>query len=105
MEYPVFEYPDSYVKTGRGSWMYSFFKERGEQRAINQCLASLTDVRRVCDAPCGYGHLFPYWHRKKFRLIGLDLSIPMVTLAREKLRKHRINGEIRHGDIFSLCNT
>lgn len=102
MDYPVFEHPDSYLKTRRGSWVYRFFKERGEQRALDQCLSSLTDVRLVCDAPCGFGHLFPYWHRKKFRFIGLDLSMPMVTLARERLREQKINGEVRYGDIFSL---
>ena len=82
--------------------MLSLFKQRGEQRALDRCLASLPDISLVCDVPCGFGHLFPYWHRKKFRIIGMDLSEPMVISAREELRKHKISGHVLYGDIFLL---
>jgi predicted TPR repeat methyltransferase len=102
MEYPIFKDPAGYLKTRRGSWVLSFIKQRGEQQALDRCLASLPDIRLVCDVPCGFGHLFPYWHRKKFRIIGMDLSEPMVISAKEVLRKHKISGDVLYGDIFSL---
>jgi SAM-dependent methyltransferase len=102
MEYPIFKDPAGYLKTRRGSWVLSFFKQRGEERALDQCLAPLPDIRLVCDAPCGFGHLFSYWHKRKFRIIGMDLSKPMVVSAREELRKREISGHVLYGDVFLL---
>jgi SAM-dependent methyltransferase len=102
VRYPIFISPDTYLKTVKGTWGFSFFKQRGEQWVLDRCLAALPDIRLVCDVPCGAGRLFEYWGRKGYRVIGVDLSIPMIRAAGEELLRLNLSGYSLYGDIFSL---
>lgn len=102
MQYPLFNDPESYLKTRRGSGSLTIFKEMGEQRALDRILSNLHDIRVVCDAPCGAGTLFPYWYRKGFKIIGVDLSVSMVNLASKFFEGPDPDGYVIHGDIVTL---
>ncbi len=102
MQYPLFNDPESYLKTRRGVFWASHLRKLMEENALDRIMAGLHDVRLVCDAPCGPGTLFPYWNRKGFKIIGVDLSIPMVNRASEYFKRQASGGYVLHGDIVSL---
>ncbi len=103
MNYPLFNDPTDYTKVRRGSGATGFFKRRAEWQSLDACIAGLPDVRSVCDAPCGPGTLFGYWDRRGFRIVGVDLSAPMVLCAsREIGRLADHSHAVRRGDVFSL---
>jgi hypothetical protein len=100
--YPLFENPREYLKVRRGKYLYGIFKRWSERRAINKSLNGLSDIEFVCDAPCGPGRLFPYWGKRGYRVIGVDLSDPMVAAARESCKNFNPRNEVIKGDAFSL---
>ena len=102
MNYPLFTAPEIYLKTRQGTVGFTYFKQIGERWALDRCVAMLSAVKSVCDAPCGYGTLFSYWSKKGFQVVGVDLSKPMVTEARDELSRVSLSGNVLYGDIFSL---
>lgn len=100
--YPLFKKPIEYMNFRKGGFFRGHFKRWSERRAIDRCLSGLSDIRTVCDCPCGPGRLFPYWKRKSLRIIGVDLSDPMVDAAVGKQNELGIYGSILKGDAFNL---
>jgi SAM-dependent methyltransferase len=56
-----------------------------EERVIVQALSGLPPGSTVLDAPCGTGRLIALLRRRGFRPTGCDISIAMMTVAREQL--------------------
>jgi hypothetical protein len=102
LQYPLFENPTHYLKVRQGSFLFGFFKRKGEQRALNRCVEGLADVRTLCDAPSGPGRLFRYWKKKDLHVTAVELSDPMVVAAREEHRRLKMSGSVLHGDVFGL---
>jgi len=100
--YPLFANPVEYLNFRKGGFFYGYFKRWSEKRAIDRCLSRLIDIRTVCDCPCGPGRLFLYWKRKSLRIIGVDLSDPMVDAAAGKRNELGMYGAVVKGDAFHL---
>jgi len=89
--------PESYLRRrgGRG------WRQWSEHRALSMCLRGLP-VRVVCDCPCGPGRVFGYWRRRDYSIIGVDISPPMVSAAREVLLEVGAQGRVVLGDVNEL---
>jgi hypothetical protein len=99
---PVFDNPERYLELRKGRSIWRFLKRRSEERALDWCLRGLDDVRTVCDAPSGPARLFEYWGGKGFRVIGVDISVPMVRAAEEEHHRLGLEGGVHFGDVFRL---
>lgn len=102
VKYPLFRRPERYMQNRRGGLLGGALKRFAERRAMDRCLRGLADIRRVCDAPCGPGRLFPYWCARGFHVVGVDLSEPMVDAATTEHRQLGLAGSVLHGDAFHL---
>ena len=99
---PLFDNPDQYLRLRKGSFFVRFLKRKAEERALDSCLRGLDAVRSVCDAPSGPARLFSYWGAKGYRVIGVDLSEPMVEAAAKEHRRLGLQGVVHRGDVFLL---
>ena len=102
LQCPLFDNPDQYLRLRKGSFFARFLKRKTEERALDWCLRGLDAVRSVCDAPSGPARLFPYWSGKGLRVIGVDLSEPMVAAAAKEHRRLGLQGLVHRGDVFLL---
>jgi ubiquinone/menaquinone biosynthesis C-methylase UbiE len=101
-EFPLFWNPEEYLKFRKGKFILGFFKRWFEMKAIDNCLKGLDDIHSVCDIPCGPGTLFPYWHKKGYKVIAADLSDPMIDAA-DKMSKHlNLEGSVIKCNAFAL---
>ena len=101
-KYPLFWNPEGYLKFRKGTFVLGFFKRWSEKRAIDKCLQGIDDVHTVVDVPCGPGTMFPYWHRKGYRVVGADLSSPMVDAATKMLKGLNLEGRVIKQNAFTL---
>lgn len=101
-EYPLFEEPDRYLACREGRGLSGWLKRWSEGRALDRCLGETEGVRSVCDVPCGPGRLFPYWKKRDLRVVGVDLSEPMVRAARDRHTLLGLDGAVRRADAFSV---
>ena len=102
MKYPLFDNPDEYLRFRQGSFFMGFLKRKAEEHALERCLDALNDIKKVCDAPCGPGRLFYFWHKKSFDVYGVDLSDSMVTAAKNEHSRLNLNGSVHCGDVFRM---
>jgi len=100
--YPLFVDPQEYLEFRKGGFFSGYFKRWSEWRAIDRCLRGVEHISTVCDAPCGPGRLFPYWQKRKLRVIGVDLSVPMVEAAKTRHSQMDLCGYVIEGDVFHL---
>lgn len=100
--YPLFVNPKEYLEFRKGGFFLGYFKKWSEWRAIDRCLMGIEDISTVCDAPCGPGRLFPYWQKRRLRVIGVDLSVPMVGAAKTRHSQMDLCGYVIRGDAFHL---
>ena len=103
-EYLNFGNPEEYLKVRKGKLVLGFFRRWFETRAIDKCLKGLPDIHSVCDIPCGAGTLFPYWHKKGYKVVGADLSDKMVGAAGSKLKHLNLAGRTIQCNAFTLKN-
>lgn len=61
-----------------------FFYDTSDHKYIDDFLQSL-DGRKILDAGCGCGKDCKYISEKGFEVTGIDLSIEMLTIAKEKV--------------------
>jgi ubiquinone/menaquinone biosynthesis C-methylase UbiE len=94
--------PEEYLKVRKGKFILGFFRRRFEMRAIDKCLKGLDDIHSVCDIPCGVGTLFPYWHKKGYRVIAADISDPMIEAAGKKFKQSNLEGRVIKCNAFDL---
>lgn len=99
-----FEDPDEYLEFRRGKSIFGFFKRWSEARAIDKALQGLENIAHVCDIPCGPGRLFGYWHKRGYRITGIDVSDPMVEAAQKLCRTLGPQNRAIKGDAFVLKN-
>jgi len=100
--YPVFTDPEAYMRRRAKSTPMGLLKSWTEAHALRRCLSGATNVRTVCDVPCGPGRLFPFWQRLGARVHGFDISAPMVKAAENARRENHLSGSVRSGDAFDL---
>lgn len=99
---PIFEDPEAYLRLRGGRFLSGFLKRRAEERALDRCLSGLNGIRTICDAPSGPARLFPYWHQRGLRVLGVDLSETMVSAAASEHRRLGLQGTVQWGDVFLL---
>lgn len=104
VEYPIFDNPKEYLEFRKGKFIYGFFKRWSELRAIDKCLKGIDSITRVCDVPCGPGRLFKYWQKRKFHVIGVDLSDSFVEAAGKMCKELNPKNKVFKGDAFALKN-
>ena len=102
ISYPLFTEPAQYLRFRNGGLISGFVKRFVEQWAIDRCLNRLKDVKTICDCPCGPGRLFPYWKKRQFRVIGAELSEPMISAARQMHTDLGLHGYVLKADAFDL---
>ncbi len=49
--------------------------------------------------------LFPYWHKKGYKVIGADLSNPMVESARKMFKSLSLDGRVMKCNAFTLSDS
>jgi len=103
-EYLNFGSPEEYLKVRKGKLVLGFFRRWFETRAIDKCLKGLPEIHSVCDIPCGAGTLFPYWHKKGYRVVGADLSDRMIGAAGNVLKHLNLEGRVIQCNAFTLEN-
>ena len=100
--YPVFKNPSEYLQCREGTFATKSLKQKKEWRAMDRCFEKFSNVRSVCDVPCGPGRLFPYWEKRGLEIIGAELSAEMADSARQWIRKHNVPGRVETTDAFEL---
>ena len=70
---------DTWYQTPRGA-MY----DRLEKRAIDSLLPAVSDGGKLLEIGCGTGHFSEHFSGKGFAVTGVDISEPMIALARQK---------------------
>jgi hypothetical protein len=103
--YPLFENAEEYLEFRKGKFIFGSFKRWFEKNAIDKCLKSLDDIQSVCDIPCGPGTLFSYWHKKRYEVIGADLSDPMFEAAGKMFKHLNLEGRVIKCNAFTLKNS
>lgn len=98
----LFFSPEEYLKVRKGKFMVGFLRRRLERRAMDKCLKGLDDIHSVCDIPCGLGTLFPYWYKKGYRVVGADISDPMLEEAHKKFKQLNLEGRMIKCNAFNL---
>jgi SAM-dependent methyltransferase len=99
---PLFVNPREYLAFRKGKLLFGFLKRWSERRAIDKSLDGLNGIDCVCDVPCGPGRLFPYWEKRGYRIIGVDLSDQMVEAARRDRADSGRGDTVVKGDAFDL---
>ncbi|MBK8208289.1 MAG: class I SAM-dependent methyltransferase [Planctomycetes bacterium] len=99
-DYPVFTDPEGYSKLREPGGIAGWLKTRAENKALTRCLGPISGVTTVLDIPCGPGRLFPYWHKRGFKIIGMDFSEQMVEAALKRHQQMHLPGRVQHGDAF-----
>jgi hypothetical protein len=103
--YLDFGSPEEYLGVRKGKFVFGFFRRWFEMRAIDKCLKDLPDIHSVCDIPCGAGTLFPYWHKRGYKVIGADLSDRMIEAAGNMFRHLNLEGGVFKCNAFNLKNS
>lgn len=55
-----------------------------EWRVVSRALVSAVGVKSVLDMPCGTGRFMPRFAAAGFRVVGADIALPMMRVAKEK---------------------
>jgi len=79
-------------RTGRFKW-------REEDRKVREFLDDLPRGISILDIPCGTGRFFSFYHRRGFKVLGIDISPDMVAEARKRTAD-AIRVEV--GSIFNI---
>ncbi len=56
----------------------------GERRAVQSVLDALAAADSILDCPCGIGRWTPVLGARARRMVGLDISVPMLERARKE---------------------
>jgi len=73
-----------------------------EKRAIRRALCAVPSGARVLDLPCGTGRITELLLDLGYRVVGADISEPMMAHAREKLAGYSNLEDLRQADAESL---
>jgi 2-polyprenyl-3-methyl-5-hydroxy-6-metoxy-1,4-benzoquinol methylase len=92
---------------GEYAWAYDTLAARPVGRMCDgiEEMLNARGVRvgaRILDAGCGAGHFACELARRGYSLCGLDLSVPMLTEARERVKNASVALPLVRGDILAL---
>jgi SAM-dependent methyltransferase len=73
-----------------------------EQEIIEGILDAYPPGSLVLDVPIGTGRFLPFYQRKKFTIVGIDVSVDMLNEAHKQLEPGSINCSLYAGDIRKL---
>lgn len=74
-------------------------KWKGEDRKVKEYLWDFPEGTSILDIPCGTGRFFPFYRKKQFKVLGLDISPDMVAEAQKRARD---SIAVKVGDIFNI---
>lgn len=104
-----------FEKLGRNYLTYPFTRGTSQEVDFIVELLQLQPPHRILDVGCGPGRHAIELARRGFRVTGLDFSLRMIALARERAAQENVAVEFIHGDArtmhfqacydatFSLC--
>lgn len=75
-------------------------KWKAEQKAVEEILSRFPAETRVLDAPVGTGRFLPFYGKRSFYPLGIDISPDMLSLAREVSYLNFVPALFRQEDIF-----
>lgn len=75
-----------------------------ERRVLRKAFATIARSLKVMDLPCGTGRLAETLLEEGFQVVGIDISAPMLEVARRKLQRFGLNFQTRVGDVRDLAN-
>ncbi|MDO8588895.1 MAG: class I SAM-dependent methyltransferase [Armatimonadota bacterium] len=81
----------------KGRW-----EDRLEKRAMIMALRDVPSGARVLDLPCGTGRITEFLLDLGYKVVGADISEPMMAHAREKLGDHPNLETLQQADAESL---
>ena len=76
-----------------------------EKRALSRAFATVPRSSLVLDLPCGTGRLAETLLDQGFRVVGVDISPAMLTVARRKLQRFEGRFESLVADVHELART
>ncbi len=76
-----------------------------ERRVISRAFRPIPQSMTVLDLPCGTGRLAETLLSDGFRVVGVDISASMLTVAARKLQRFGSRFETRVGDVRELART
>lgn len=74
------------------------FSDNIERPAIERLIGDISDAR-ILDLGCGSGPYSVWFAERGARVVGLDLSQIMISLAQERARERRVQTDFRVADI------
>jgi 2-polyprenyl-3-methyl-5-hydroxy-6-metoxy-1,4-benzoquinol methylase len=75
-----------------------------ERRTLRRAFSRTDRSSKVLDLPCGTGRLAETLLESGFHVIGVDISAPMLEVARRKLQRFGPKFETRVGDVRDLAH-
>lgn len=75
--------------------------DTNQKNAVIGHLLQQFKVSNIADFSCGTGSQVFYLHDLGFKIIGLDISKKLISLAQEKAQKKKLNLQFLHGDMRS----
>lgn len=75
-----------------------------ERRLIHRAFQPIPRALRVLDLPCGTGRLAEKLLEDGFSVEGVDISAPMLEVARRKLQRFGTRFQTRVGDVHRLAS-
>ncbi len=76
-----------------------------ERRTLRRAFATIDRSLQVLDLPCGTGRLAETLLEDGFRVVGVDISAPMLEVAQRKLQRFGSNFVTRVGDVRELARS
>lgn len=74
-----------------------------ERRVLHRAFKAIPRSSTVLDLPCGTGRLAETLLDDGFRVVGVDISAPMLDVARRKLQRFGSKFQTRVGDVRGLA--
>jgi 2-polyprenyl-3-methyl-5-hydroxy-6-metoxy-1,4-benzoquinol methylase len=76
-----------------------------ERRMLSRAFRQVPRTGVVMDLPCGTGRLAETLLQDGFSVVGIDISAPMLEVARRKLQRFGPKFQTRVGDVRELART
>ncbi|MEM5879617.1 MAG: class I SAM-dependent methyltransferase [Candidatus Aenigmatarchaeota archaeon] len=94
------------MKWNKRAWDKLFKKEGKPYKKILEDMRKIVkffkkrNVRRILDLGCGTGRHLVYLAKQGFEVYGLDISEQGIKIARKYLKKEKVEGKLKVGDIY-----
>ncbi|MEM5869638.1 MAG: class I SAM-dependent methyltransferase [Candidatus Aenigmatarchaeota archaeon] len=94
------------MKWDKRAWDKIFKKEGKPYKKILKDMRKIVkffkkrNVKRILDLGCGTGRHLVYLAKQGFEVYGLDISEQGIKIARKYLKKEKVEGKLKVGDIY-----